>query len=165
MDCSEVSAELLDYHFAVGTQEQRDAVRAHLRSCMDCGQEYLDLKHDIDSGAAMAERPSEAARLRLQKEVAARFGEGNRPGLWQRLRSFLHEPTPRYRSLAAAAALGMVFGASALWLQKSNLQSAEPSAQLLQPARELSARGDTSAWTLTHAVDTARLQAVSITYY
>lgn len=101
MDCAETEEELLDYHFGAGAQETRDAVRAHLRGCATCVQQFLDLKHDIDSGAAMGLRPSEPARERLRADVAALF----RPSLFGLAQRWLAQPTPRYRAGAAMMAM------------------------------------------------------------
>ena len=62
MDCADVQDELLAFHFAGGSPESRDRVHQHLRGCLACAGSYLDLKHDIDSGAALEQPPSPPAR-------------------------------------------------------------------------------------------------------
>lgn len=162
MNCADMESALLDYHFAVGSQEWRDTVWAHLRACAACARMYLDLKHDIDSGEGMQKRPRAAIREKLRAEVETLF----RPGLFAELRRYLAQPTPRYRALLAMAASAvLVLTAGALlpdrgpkkpgreWAQEHRLTPA------LQPnfaALRTLPRG---------GVDTARLEAVSLTFY
>jgi hypothetical protein len=198
MDCAEIEDELLDFHFAVGSQERRDEVRMHLRQCQVCTQQFLDLKHDIDSGAAMTARPSQEARARLRADVAALF----RPSLFGQAQVWLAQPTPRYRAgMAMVAMLGVVLGLGALTAglqRRAPLPSASREAEPgktegwqeavsrpvpVDPAEEQGQAADRrerrlkpssprwspqvlEAYALPRGVvDTARPQAMSITYY
>lgn len=131
MDCAEIDEELLDYHFGAGEQERRDAVRSHLRGCAKCVQRFLDLKHDIDSGAAMGLRPSEPARARLRADVVALF----RPSLFGLTQRWLAQPTPRYRAgMAMVAMMAVLVVASALGLRPTPGQrQSAPVASQLEP--------------------------------
>ena len=95
MDCAGI--DLVGYHFGVLPEEGRDAAEEHLKTCRPCLDAYLALKRHQD-GARRGPRPSEAARLRLRREVAATFGPRKpRPFAW------LVRPFPLYQGLALVA--------------------------------------------------------------
>lgn len=147
MDCAETEEELLDYHFGAGAQERRDAVRAHLRGCATCVQQFLDLKHDIDSGAAMGLRPSEPARARLRADVTALF----RPSLFGLTQRWLAQPTPRYRAgVAMVAMLGVLLAVGSLMPAPRRHSMGPSSAELARSDRtdreDRSDREDRAAW-------------------
>jgi hypothetical protein len=167
MNCADFLEGLVDYHFAAESQDRREANRAHLRDCGECAQQYFDLKHDIDSGAAQGERPSDVARARLHGEVATLFGQG----LLGRTRGWLAAPTPRYHM---GAGMGAVMVAAAmvvalLWPSRppnAPLEAPLPSefepkeAQLFRKDRAYVPRAMPAS-----IVDSARTDALSITYY
>ena len=111
MDCAETETLLIDYHFALGPGAQLEAVHAHLRRCIRCAQSYLDLKHAVDSGAALEAAPSPARRARLRAEVGAMF----QPNRLARARQCESERGKRPTILAVDFALtGDVVGAAAV---------------------------------------------------
>lgn len=163
MNCADFLEGLVDYHFAAESQERREANRVHLRDCGECAQQYFDLKHDIDSGAAEGQRPSEAVQARLNGEVATLFGQG----LFGRTRGWLATPTPRYRAFAVMAAAAMAV--ALLWPSRplptrghdSLPSEIEPrEAQLYHKERPYVPRTMPAS-----IVDSARIDALSITYY
>ena len=170
MSCAEFLEGLLDYHFAVETQEQRELSREHLRTCAGCAQEYFDLKHDIDSGAADGARPSEDAAAKLRVEV----GRMVTPTLLARTRGFLSAPPPRYRLgvVACAAAMAML---ALLWPPKTMPTSNGNGAaqdddvqetRLALPTRHFNSHSLQPMRTMpASTVDSARVDALSITYY
>jgi Putative zinc-finger len=95
MDCAGV--DLVGYHFGVLPEADRDAAEEHVKTCRACLDAYLALKRHED-GAKRGPRPSETARLRLRREVAATFGPRKpRPFAW------LVRPFPLYQGLALVA--------------------------------------------------------------
>jgi len=106
MDCrlneSTIDELLVGYHFGTSTNEEREAIDAHLLGCSRCLKNYLRLKHHLD-GQARALRPSSHVRERLRAEVDASF----RPRGVARVRAWLAAPIPRGRGLAAAAAFAI----------------------------------------------------------
>lgn len=163
MNCADFLEGLVDYHFAAESQERREANRAHLRGCDECAQQYFDLKHDIDSGAAEGQRPSEAVQARLNGEVVTLFGQG----LFGRTRGWLAAPTPRYRMGAVMAAAAMAV--ALLWpsrplptrVAQDSLPELEPrQAQFYHKERPYVPRTMPAS-----IVDSARIDALSITYY
>ena len=109
MDCSLIQANLIGYHFATASDDERGQVEAHLVACTTCLRTYLALKAHIDGAGHEANRgtivelPSEAARLRLRAAVQARF----RPTLARRLGRSFSRPIPLYQGLAVAAAVAL----------------------------------------------------------
>lgn len=157
MHCAEIESSLIDYHFALGPSAQLDAVHAHLRRCSDCAQKYLDLKHAVDSGAALDVAPSPQRRARLRAEVGAMF----QPSRLQRARQWLARPVPRYQAAAAAAMVGVIL-LTAAGAVVGLRERGEPVL-----ARESGSRGRGEP-VLRHtfeSVDSARPMAVSLTYY
>jgi hypothetical protein len=164
MNCADFLEGLVDYHFAAESQDRREDNRAHLRDCEACAQQYFDLKHDIDSGAAQGDRPSETTRARLQGEVAALFPGG----LFGRTRGWLTAPTPRYRVGAVMVAAAMAV--ALLWPSRPPIAPPDPSdgepkeAQLYRKQRAFSPHNVPRAMPAS-IVDSARIDALSITYY
>jgi hypothetical protein len=99
MDCALIQPELLPYHFAATTPEERERIDAHLLACTDCLRTYLDLKHHMERGVSASARPSPAVREKLRLAIAAEF----RPAVHQRVRRWLKRPIPLYQGLFAAA--------------------------------------------------------------
>lgn len=94
MDCAGVASHLVAYHFATGTDEERDAIDAHLLGCRPCLETYLALKRATDRGPL--EKPSASVRARLRAEVAETFPRAPRVAIWRRR-------IPLYQGLFAAA--------------------------------------------------------------
>lgn len=71
MDCTAVASHLVAYHFGATTDEERDAIDAHLVACTACLRTYLALKHA--SERAPLERPSARVKEALRAEAMRRF--------------------------------------------------------------------------------------------
>jgi len=71
MDCTGVASHLVAYHFATVSDEERDAIDAHLLGCTTCLASYLALKRATDKSPL--ERPAASVKARLRAEVAATF--------------------------------------------------------------------------------------------
>jgi hypothetical protein len=95
MDCTGVASHLVAYHLATVSDEERDAIDAHLLGCRGCLETFLALKRAMDRGPAT--KPSAAVRARLRAEVAASFP-----------RRTLARRIPLYQGLALAAAAAVV---------------------------------------------------------
>jgi hypothetical protein len=157
MDCAETETLLIDYHFALGPGAQLEAVHAHLRRCIRCAQSYLDLKHAVDSGAALEAAPSPARRARLRAEVGAMF----QPSRLARARQWLTRPVPRYQAAAAAALVGVL----QLTAAGAVLGLRDRSEPVLAREAGSRGRGDPVLRHTFESVDSARPMAVSLTYY
>ena len=72
MDCSLTLGNLIGYHFATASDDERRDVEGHLVACTGCLRSYLALKAHVD-GVGEREAPSEGARLRLRAAVELRF--------------------------------------------------------------------------------------------
>jgi hypothetical protein len=116
MDCTLIQLDLIAYHFATASEEERERVETHLVACTSCLRTYLALKAHVDGmagtvGAARQDSaqgtspwvqgPSEGARLKLRAAVERRF----RPTRVGRLRRWLTQPIPLYRGVAVAGVL------------------------------------------------------------
>lgn len=98
MDCARI--DLIAYHFATGTEPEREIVEKHLLTCTRCLEGYLALKRHVEGGAR-GERPGDAVRARLRRDVEREFPGPAR----RRARSplaWLGRPIPLYQGLAAA---------------------------------------------------------------
>jgi anti-sigma factor RsiW len=108
MDCSVIQGDLIAYHFAAVSDEERQRVEAHLVACEACLRSYLALKAHVDQTGKPLAQPSEASRLKLRAAVERRFRPtpARRVGLW------LARPVPLYQSVALAAVvvLGVALG-------------------------------------------------------
>jgi hypothetical protein len=171
MNCADFLEGLVDYHFAAEPQDRREANRAHLRDCGECAQQYFDLKHDIDSGAAEDHRPSDVARARLRGEVAGLFQPGLFGRTLGRTRGWLAAPTPRYRvgaaMVAAAMAVAMLWpnrppGAPENSESRGEVRSETKEARYYSGPKE---RSYVPRAMPASIVDSARVDALSITYY
>ncbi|HNN92933.1 MAG TPA: hypothetical protein PKI03_11725 [Pseudomonadota bacterium] len=177
MDCADVQDELFAFHFAGGSQESRDRVHQHLRGCLACAASYLDLKHDIDSGAALEQPPSPACEARLRRDVAAWLlpptalpvpspspdSVRQRRGTW----AWLTQPMPRYRAMAAAAALCIVAVTAVSRLRPiAPAEGTAPGLELAPlPVRAFEPERVPGMPSPACEFDSARIQALSITYY
>lgn len=169
MQCADVQDELVAFHFASCSQPTREALREHLRGCSACGQAYFDLKLDIESAEAMDERPSARCHDRLRRDVegwllppAPQAESPKHLRIWDRLLSWLAQPLPRYR---AAVGVALVSAASALIVWQAPLRDLRPAAPPDRADTSLPLR-PLSDGTLTGCeIDSARMQAISITYY
>ena len=180
MDCGRIEPLLIDFHFGyVGHGEAPhpgyEVVAAHLRGCASCLSTYLDLKRDVDYGAASPARLPEPRRKSLRDAVAAEF----RPSLLHRATGWLAAPSPRYQ-LAAALGIVLLIGGAAIGLRgttpapglaRSGARSvtgidpadatgvAPPPALLTQSQYE-------AAWPhRLRTIDTARERPASLTFY
>jgi len=108
MDCSLIQGDLIAYHFAAASEDERERVEAHLLACQACLRSYLALKAHVDQTGKPPVLPGEASRLKLRAAVAKRF----RPTPARRVGRWLARPVPLYQSLALAAAvvLGVALG-------------------------------------------------------
>ncbi len=75
MDCTLSQRELVPFHFGTVEPAVREELEGHLLTCASCLRDYLALKRDIETAAAV-EAPSAAARGRLRSAVAQQL---NRP--------------------------------------------------------------------------------------
>jgi hypothetical protein len=178
MDCADVQDELVAYHFASAPAEARDAVREHLRSCLACAQSYFDLKQDIDCGAELGVTPSATCEARLRRDVEVWLLPATRPpaatesprqrvaGFW----GWLAQPMPRYRAVLGAAMLCVLATAAATRLRPTEPGLAGEGGSELQPlpvhtpvrGLPVNPPGLPSPYC---EIDSARMQALSITYY
>jgi hypothetical protein len=71
MDCTGVASHLVAYHFATVSDEERDAIDAHLLGCTTCLASYFALKRAADRSPL--ERPTASVKARLRAEIAASF--------------------------------------------------------------------------------------------
>lgn len=180
MDCADVKDELIAFHFAGGSQESRDRVHQHLRGCLACAGSYLDLKHDIDSGAALEQPPSPACETRLRRDVAAWLlppaplpSQSQRPdpaGQRRGTLAWLTQPMPRYRAMAAAAVLCIVAVTAVSRLRPvtpaAPTAGTAPGLELTPlPVRAFEPGRDPGLPSPACEFDSARIQALSITYY
>lgn len=174
MLCADVQDELVSFHFATCDQSQRERLREHLRGCSACVQAYLDLKLDIESAEAMAEAPSENCERRLRRDVQAWLlpppEPAPPPSLWARygqpIWAWLAQPMPWGRT-AVGVALGSAVGVLLItqgpwWATRLGAagDGTESTAPVARPVRH--APDDAM---LGCQIDSARMQAISITYY
>ena len=94
MDCTRVAGHLVAYHFATVSDEERDAIDAHLLGCRTCLEAYFALKRAADRSPL--DRPSAHVRERLRASVAAEFPARSPVRLFARR-------IPLYQGLFAAA--------------------------------------------------------------
>ena len=140
MDCSLIQGDLIAYHFAAATDDERARVEAHLVECTSCLRAYLALKAHIDRVGDGQVGPSEPSRVRLRLAVADRF----RPTPLRRVRRWLARPIPLYQGLAFAA--GLILAAT-----------------LVPSLARRSVPGTTAD--ISHRVDTSRSTAESLSIY
>jgi anti-sigma factor RsiW len=95
MDCARI--DVIGYHFGTHDEPESLAVERHLIECKACLSAYLAIKRHTDH-AARAERPSDATRARLRRDVELAFPKP----LTQRLRAWLERPIPLYSGVMAA---------------------------------------------------------------
>ena len=174
MLCADVQDELVSFHFATCDQSQRERLREHLRGCADCVQAYFDLKLDIESAESMAEAPSEHCEKRLRRDVQAWLlppaDPAPTPTLWARygrpIWAWLAQPLPWGRTavgVALGSAVGVLLVTQAPWwavrpgTAHDNAESTAPAAR---PVRHLADDAMPGC-----QIDSARMQAISITYY
>jgi anti-sigma factor RsiW len=99
MDCQLIRPDLVGFHFGNLSPAVRDEVESHLVACPDCLRGYLALKRELETARATP-RPSEAARARLRRTVAAELaGRRGLPVAWRRPLAF------GFAAAAAAATL------------------------------------------------------------
>jgi anti-sigma factor RsiW len=101
MTCERTRAALIAYHFGVATDEERNAIEAHLPACSACVVELVTLKRAIEVDDA---RPSPAARDRLRAAVAAELQPRARRR-WERPLAF---------AFAAAAIVAAMFATQSM---------------------------------------------------
>lgn len=98
MDCARVAEHLVAYHLANVTEDEREAVEAHLVDCSSCLKTYLALKRAADRAEHARPRPEVKARLRA--EVARTFPSKRAPRVTGAL---LFRRIPLYQGVALAA--------------------------------------------------------------
>lgn len=144
MDCSLIHEDLIAYHFATASDEVRERIDVHLVACTACLRAYLRVKHHIERGASLAERPSAGLRQKLRRDVELAF----RPSAPERVRRWFSRPIPLYQGLAAAAVVVLLATVvPVLWRSAA-------------PAPALQAGGGSS-----ERIDTARPSAESLSFY
>lgn len=99
MDCRMIQDELFAYTLGTSSDEERERIDTHLLACTGCLRSYLRLKHHVERGASLAERPSDETRRRVRESVAALV----RPRGAALLQHWLRRPIPLYQGLAVAA--------------------------------------------------------------
>jgi anti-sigma factor RsiW len=78
MKCTEVQAALFAYQFGEISPEARSSVEAHLLTCPSCLRDFLALKRELET-AESDPPPSQAARQKLRRSVAAQLGRHSEP--------------------------------------------------------------------------------------
>ena len=125
MDCTAVASHLVAYHFGATTDEERDAIDAHLVACTACLRTYLALKHA--SERAPLERPSSHVKARLRAEAARRFSP--RPPLFARR-------IPLYQGVALAAIAAAVTLLVPRVLHRTEVREGTPQVDTSRPRAE-----------------------------
>lgn len=125
MDCTGVASHLVAYHFATVSDEERDAVDAHLLGCTTCLASYFALKRAADKSPL--ERPAASVKARLRAEVAASFPASARPARV----TLLARRIPLYQGLfAAAVAAAIALAVPTLLRQQRQRDVPEGTAQI-----------------------------------
>lgn len=127
MDCTAVASHLVAYHFGATTEEERDAIDAHLVACTACLRTYLALKHA--SERAPLERPSSDVKARLRAEAARRFAPKPRATLFARR-------IPLYQGVALAAIAAAVTLLVPRVLHRSAVHEGTPQVDTSRPRAE-----------------------------
>jgi anti-sigma factor RsiW len=126
MDCRMIQGDLVAFTFGTrigagdaaepadgaSNDEARRRIDAHLLTCTDCLRAYLRFKHQVEHGASLDVRPSDAIRRRIREDVAAAV----RPRGAARVLRSLRRPIPLYQGLAVACVAAGVALASP-WLR------------------------------------------------
>lgn len=136
MDCRLIRENLIAYHLAAAGEEQQREVEEHLVVCSGCLRDFLRLKHHIEAGAWLSQRPAPAVRQRLRRDVEAAF----RPSASERMRQWLRTPIPLYQGLLAAALLLLVAGAApalARWMASKDTTAS--SVEIIDTSRSTAA--------------------------
>jgi hypothetical protein len=133
MDCTGVASHLVAYHFATVSDEERDAIDAHLLGCTTCLASYLALKRATDKSPL--ERPSASVKARLRAEVAAAFPVPSARAAAERVRpagvAILARRIPLYQGLfAAAVAAAIALAVPTLLRQQQQRDVPEGTAQI-----------------------------------
>lgn len=100
MSCDRTELDLVGFHFGEVEGPERDAVEAHLVTCLDCVKRYVLLKRGIEL-AESGPAPSDLGLARLRAAVANEV-----KGPVARARAKWERP------LAALAAMVVVFSAA-----------------------------------------------------
>jgi hypothetical protein len=128
MDCTGVAGVLVAYQLGAVTDEEADAVDAHLVECSACLKTYLTLKRA--AARAAVDRPGPEVKARLRAEVARSF-----PAKRSRPIAVLARRIPLYQGVALAAiAASIALGAPGVLRRFSHAEGAEP-ASLVDTAR------------------------------
>jgi anti-sigma factor RsiW len=140
MDCSGVASHLVAYHLGTVTDEERDAVEAHIVECSACLVTYLALKRAADR--AELERPRPEVRERLRAEVASSFqrpskatGEPRGPSESRARLTLFARRIPLYQGVALAAVAAAIALAAPGLLQRVSLSGAMVGAPSIDTAR------------------------------
>lgn len=111
MSCERVRPELPGYHFNTLDDEARALVEDHLLTCPRCVAEFVAVKRAIET-AAHAPRPSDLARARLRRAMAAAMSRPERRGWWERPLALGVAAASVLLALGAVQALGRSPGAA-----------------------------------------------------
>lgn len=111
MSCERVRPELPGYHFNTLDDEARALVEDHLLACPRCVAEFVAVKRAIET-AAHAPRPSDLARARLRRAMAAAMSRPQRRAWWERPVALGVAAASVLLALGAVQALGRAPGAA-----------------------------------------------------
>ncbi|HEY8074050.1 MAG TPA: hypothetical protein VIF62_08075 [Labilithrix sp.] len=126
MDCAGVASLLLAYHLATTSDEERDAIDAHLLACNGCLRTYLALKRAAERGTM--DRPSNETHARLRAEVARTFAK---PRV-----VFLRRRIPLYQGLAFAAIAAAITLVAVRGYRHANVSEGVPQIDTSRPRAE-----------------------------
>jgi hypothetical protein len=129
MDCTGVASHLVAYHFATVSDEERDAIDAHLLGCTTCLASYFALKRAADKSPL--ERPDASVKARLRAEVAATFAERPRTARV----TLLARRIPLYQGLFAAAVAAAIALAVPTLLREQRQRDVPEGAAQIDSAR------------------------------
>ncbi len=111
MSCERVRPELPGYQFNTLDDEARALVEDHLLACPRCVADFVAVKRAIET-AAHAPRPSDLARARLRRAMAAAMSRPERRGWWERPLALGVAAASVLLALGAVQALGRTPGAA-----------------------------------------------------
>ncbi len=131
MDCTAVASHLVAYHLGATTDEERDAIDAHLVACTACLRTYLALKHA--SERAPLDRPSAHVKERLRAEAARRFA---RPAPAKARAPLLSRRIPLYQGVALAAIAAAVTLLVPRVIHRTEVREGTPQVDTSRPRAE-----------------------------
>jgi hypothetical protein len=111
MSCERVRPELPGFQFNTLDDVTRALVEDHLLNCPRCVGEFVAVKRSIET-AAHAPRPSDLARVRLRRAMAAATSRPAAPSWWERPLALGVAAASVLLALGAVQALGRAPGAA-----------------------------------------------------